>query len=150
LLEDAMNNLVFVISLLLIVSPIYSQQREPKAEPPRTATAPAEAQPPAASESEQNRQPASTRPGHPLDPADVDVLTGKRDREMQAARQAAVPVMAGSYGEYGTYGDYYWMNGRLGTEWDIPMLPFPRITNPFFFSRYSPHGFGRGGFRGGR
>ena len=145
-----MNKLVFVISLLSIVSPIHSQQSGPKTDPSQTAATPAATQAPAGNESEQNRQPASTRPGHPLDPADVDVLTGKRDREMQAARQAAVPVMAGSYGEYGTYGDYYWMNGRLGGDWDIPMLPFPRITSPFFFSRYSPRGFGRGGFRSGR
>jgi len=141
-----MNKLVFAVSLFLIVPPIHAQQNEPKkADPPQTASPVSPG-----TESEPNRQPASTRPGHPLDPADVDVLTGKRDREMQAARQAAVPVMAGSYGEYGTYGDYYWMNGRLGGEWDIPMLPFPRITSPFFFSRYSRHGFGRGGFRGGR
>ena len=58
--------------------------------------------------------------------------------------------MAGGYGEYGTYGDYYWMNGRLGGAWDIPMLPLARITNPFFFSRFQTGGFGRGGFRGGR
>jgi hypothetical protein len=157
-----MHKLVFVVSLLLLVSPIHSQQGDPKSDPARTATPPADpsrsatlsAEPQApASEgngSEQNRQPASTRPGHPLDPADVDVLTGKRDREMQAARRAAVPVMAGSYGEYGNYGDYYWMNGRVGGDWDIPLLPFPQITSPFFYSRHSPRGFGRGGFRGGR
>jgi hypothetical protein len=144
-----MNKLVFAFSLFLIVPPIPAQQNEPKADPPQTATQTASPVSPG-TDSDQNRKPASTRPGHPLDPADVDVLTGKRDHEMQAARQAAVPVMAGSYGEYGTYGDYYWMNGRLGGDWDIPMLPFPRITSPFFFSRYSPHGFGRGGFRGGR
>ena len=98
----------------------------------------------------QNQLPPDLRPGHPLDSADVDILTGKRDREMEAARQAEVPVVAGPYGEYGYFGDYFWMNGRLGTPWDIPLLPLARITNPFFFSRIAPRRFGRGGFHGGR
>jgi hypothetical protein len=145
-----MNKLVFGIALFLIVPALHAQQAETSGNPPQAAPQVAPDQPAAQNPAAQNNLPASIRPGHPLDPADVDILTGKRDREIEAARRAAVPIMAGSFGEYGTYGDYFWMNGRLGTAWDIPMLPLARITNPFFFSRISPRGFGRGGFRGGR
>jgi len=142
-----MNKLVFALALLLIVPALRAQQTETKDEQskPETQAAP---QNPTRSQGDQNSLPAAIRPGHPLDPADVNILTGKRDREIEATRRAAVPVMAGSYGEYGTYGDYYWMNGRLGAAWDIPMLPLARITSPFYFSRIFPRGFGRGGFRG--
>jgi hypothetical protein len=144
-----MNKSVFAVALFLVVPALRAQQSESGDNPPQTAseTAP---QPAATNPNTQDNLPASIRPGHPLDPADVDILTGKRDREIAAARRAAVPVMVGANGEYGNYGDYYWMNGRIGAAWDIPMLPLARITNPFFFSRISRRGFGRGGFRGGR
>jgi hypothetical protein len=148
-----MKNLVFAVALLLIVPALRAQQAETSGNPPQAApqTAPEAApQPSTQNPNPQDDLPASIRPGHPLDPADVDILTGKRDREIEAARRAAVPVMAGGYGEYGYYGDYYLMNGRRGAGWDIPMLPLPRITNPFFFSRISPREFGRGGIHGGR
>src|SRR5690348_5013067 len=115
-----MNKLVFAIALFSIVPAIYAQQADtsvnpPQATPrsePQAAPQPAEQIPNAA-----DNLPASIRPGHPLDPADVDILTGKRDREIEAARRAATPALAGTYGGYGTYGDYYWMTGRLGREW---------------------------------
>jgi len=146
-----MNKLVFAIALFLIVPALHAQQAETSGNPPQAApqTAP-EAAPQPAPQNPQDNLPAAIRPGHPLDPADVDILTGKRDREIEAARRAALPVLVGAYGGYGNYGDYYWMNGRLGAAWDIPMLPLARITSPFFFSRISPRGFGRGGFRGSR
>jgi hypothetical protein len=152
-LEDAMNKLVFAIAFFLIVPAIRAQQAETSGNPPQAApqTAPEPApQPAAQNPNAQDGLPASIRPGHPLDPADVDILTGKRDREIEAARRAAAPVMVGGYGEYGTYGDYYLMNGRRGGAWDIPMLPLTRIGNPFFFGTIQPRGFGRGGFHGGR
>jgi hypothetical protein len=148
-----MNKLVFAIALFLIVPALRAQQAETSGNTAQAApqTAPdATPQPAAQIPNAQDSLPAAIRPGHPLDPADVDVLTGKRDREIEAARRAAVPVMAGAYGGYGTYGDYYWMNGRLGGVWDVPMLPLARISNPFFFSTLQPRAFGRGGFRGGR
>ena len=143
-----MNKLVFAIAFFLIVPALRAQQAETKDEQskPETQAAP---QNYTGNQGDQNSLPAAIRPGHPLDPADVEILTGKRDREIEAARRASVPVMAGSYGEYGTYGDYYWMNGTLGEAWDIPMLPLARITSPFFFSRVFPRRFGRGRFRGG-
>jgi hypothetical protein len=148
-----MNKVVFAIVLFLFLPTLRAQQKETSGNPPEASpqTATEAAPKPAAQNlNPQNNLPAAIRPGHPLDPADVDILTGKRDREIEMARRAAVPVMAGAYGGYGYYGDYYWMTGRLGKDWDIPMLPLARITNPFFFSRFSPRGFGRGGFRGRR
>jgi hypothetical protein len=141
-----MKKLLLAIAVCSLVPAIHAQQAGTTSEPPTDAAPQLTTQEPAA----QNQLPPELRPGHPLDSADVDVLTGKRDREMEAARQPAVPVTVGSFGEYGYYGDYYWRNGRLGTAWDIPMLPLTRITNPFFFSRISPRGFGRRGFHSGR
>lgn len=144
-----MKKWVFAIALFFIVPTLRAQQSESSGSSPQAAPQ-TEQQTPPQNPNAQDYFPASLRPGHPLDPADVDILTGKRDREIEAARRAAVPVMVGSYGEYGTYGDYYWMSGRLGRTWDIPMLPLARITAPFFFSRIYTGGFGRGGFRSGR
>jgi hypothetical protein len=141
-----MHKLVFAISLFLVVPALRAQQAETNGSPPQAAPQ-TEAQPAAQSPNAQENLPASLRPGHPLDPADVDILTGKRDREIAAAQRAAVPI---SVGMYGTYGDPYLMQGRFGREFDIPMLPLTRIGNPFFFSTLQPRGFGRGGFRGGR
>jgi hypothetical protein len=145
-----MNKLVFAIALFLIVPALRAQQADTSSNPPQAApqAAPETAPPPAAQNpSAQDNLPASIRPGHPLDPADVDILTGKRDREIGAAQRGALPY---SVGMYGTYGDPYAMQGRFGREFDIPMLPLARISNPFFFSTMQPRGFGRGGFRVGR
>jgi hypothetical protein len=145
-----MNKLVFAIALLSFVPALRAQQAETSGNPPQTAsqTAPEAApQPAAQNPNAQDNLPAAIRPGHPLDPADVDILTGKRDREIEAARRAALPI---SVGMYGNYGDLYAMQGRFGRTFDIPMLPLTRISNPFFFSILQPRGFGRGEFRGGR
>ena len=111
---------------------------------PDTASQPANPNP-----STQDQLPPELRPGHPLNPEDVDVLTGKRDRQIAAAQRANAPVLASPYGEFGYYGDYFWMNGRLGETWDIPTLPLPRINNSFFFGSGSMRGW-RGGRFGGR
>jgi hypothetical protein len=142
-----MNKLVFAIVLFLIVPGLRAQQAEPSSNAPQTAPQAAPQQSAAQNPTAQDNLPASIRPGHPLDPADVDILTGKRDREIEAAQRAAVPY---SVGMYGTYGDPYLMQGRFGRVFDIPMLPLARISNPFFFSSMQLRGFGRGGFRGGR
>jgi hypothetical protein len=148
--EDAMNKMVFAIALFLVVPAMRAQQAETSGNPPQ-ATPPTEQQaapqPVAVNPNAQDNLPASIRPGHPLDPADVDILTGKRDREIEAARRAALPI---SVGIYGNYGDLYAMQGRFGRVFDIPMLPLTRISNPFFFSTLHSAGFGRGGFFGGR
>ncbi len=145
-----MNKLVFAIALFMIVPALRAQQAETSGSPPQAApqTAPETAPQPAAQDpSPPDNLPASIRPGHPLNPADVDILTGKRDREIETARMAALPI---SVGMYGNYGDPYLMQGRFGRTFDIPMLPLTRISNPFFFSTMQPRRFGRGGFRGGR
>jgi hypothetical protein len=141
-----MKKLVFAIALVLIVPALRAQQAETSGNPPQAAPQ-TELQPAAQNPNAQDNLPASIRPGHPLDPADVDILTGKRDREIAAAEKAALPI---SVGIYGNYGDPYLMQGRFGRGWDIPLLPLTRIGSPFFFSTLQPRGFGRGGFRGGR
>jgi len=123
-------------------------QPSPDAAPATAAdTAP---QPTGQSPSAQDQLPPELRPGHPLNPEDVDVLTGKRDRQIAAAQRANSPVLASPYGEFGYYGDYFWMNGRLGETWDIPMLPLSRISNPFFFGSGSMRGWRGRGFGGRR
>jgi hypothetical protein len=147
------SKLVFAIALLLIAPALHAQQADTNGNPPPAepqAATQADPRPAAQPPNSHDDLPASIRPGHPLDPADVDILTGKRDREMEAARQAGAPVVVDPYGGYGYYGGYYRMNGRLGARWELPLLPLTRIRNPFFFSRFGPMGFGRGAFRGGR
>jgi len=84
-----MNKLVFAIALLLIVPAIHARQADTIGNLPQTAPQ-AAPQPAAQNPNAQDNLPASIRPGHPLDPADVDVLTGKRDREIEAAQRAAI------------------------------------------------------------
>jgi len=139
-----MNKLLLAIALLSITPALCAQQAETTGNTPQAA-AQTEAQPTAQPPNVQQQLPASLRPGHPLDPADVDILTGKRDREIEAARMAGVPV---SVAIYGNYADFHETNGRFieGLE----MLPLTRISNPFFFSRLQPRVFARGRFRGRR
>ena len=86
-----MNKLVFAMALFLLVPALRAQQAETKDNPPQ-AEAQAAPQESTEAPNAQNSLPAAIRPGHPLDPADVDILTGKKDREIEAARRAAVPV----------------------------------------------------------
>src|SRR5258707_5410383 len=133
-----MKNLVFAIAFLLVIPALRAQQAETSATQPQTASQSspeAASQPAAQNPNAQDSLPASIRPGHPLDPSDVDILTGKRDREIAAAQRAAVSNLVGMYG---TYGDPYLMQGRIGREFDIPMLPLTRIGNPFFFCTIQP------------
>jgi hypothetical protein len=143
-----MNKVVFAIALLLIVPALYAQQPEPANHTAQSST-PAEPQAapqtPAQNSSTQTNLPAATRPGHPLDPSDVDILTGKRDREIEASQAAGVPV---SMGVYDNYGNFSANGGRFGSAFDIGLLPLAQIGNPVYFSRLQPRGFGRGGFRG--
>ena len=145
-----MKKLVFAMALFLVVPALRAQQTETK-DNPSEAEAQAAPQPAAQNPNAQDNLPVSIRPGHPLDPADVDILTGKKDREMEASRRAAVPMTVGMYG---TYGDVYAMQGRYGAALNVPLLPLTRFSNPFFFGLLTPgafgRGFGRGGFRGRR
>jgi hypothetical protein len=142
-----MNKLVMGIVLFLMVPALRAQQVQTSDNTAKAVPQVAPQPPVTENANAQDNLPPSIRPGHPLDPADVDILTGKRDREIAAAQRTAVPI---SVGMYGNYGDPYLMQGRFGRTFDIPLLPLTRIGNPFFFSTLQPHGFGRGVFRGGR
>jgi hypothetical protein len=142
--EAAMRKLIFGVALFLVIPALRAQQEQPNDNPP-----PAVSQETTQNSNVQNNLPDAIKPGHPLDPADVDVLTGKKDREAEAARRPAVSVMAGGYG-YGNYGDSFGTYGRGRAMLDFPLLPLPRLRNPFFFSLLPPRSFGSRGFRGGR
>jgi hypothetical protein len=140
------NKLVFASAFLFLIPTLWAQQAEPKADSSQTAPQ-ADPQPAPHNSDAQSNLPASLRPGHPLDAADVDILTGKRDREMEAARAAGTPVSVGGYDNYGyQYAD----GGRFGSAFDVGLLPLTQIGNPFFFSRLQLRGFGRGAFGRGR
>jgi hypothetical protein len=135
--EGVMRTLIITAAVLLMVPMLRAQQAEADKATPQVTQQEATENPQA-----QSTVPDAIKPGHPLDPADVDILTGKRDREIEASRSAAF--------YYGAYGDFYAMNGRRGTGFDLPFLPLTRIGNPFLLSILPPRGFGRGGFRGRR
>jgi hypothetical protein len=136
------NKLVFDSAFLFLIPTLWAQQAEPKVDSFQTAPQADPQQAPQNSDAQSNL-PASLRPGHPLDPADVDILTGRRDREIQASQAAAgAPVTVGMSG-FGDIGEY-------GRAFDVGLLPLTQISNPFFFSRWQLLGFGRGGFGRGR
>jgi hypothetical protein len=137
-LEGAMKTLVLAVAVFLAVPTLRAQQAEaeksaPQATPQETTV----------NSNGQSSLPEAIRPGHPLDPADVDILTGKRDREIEASRRANSVVMGG----YGTYSGAYGMNTRRsGALLDLPLLPLRRIGRPFFFFNMAPGGLGSRGF----
>lgn len=143
-----MNKPILAMILFLLVPALRAQQAETKETPPQAPPV-AASQTALQNANETDSLPADIRPGHPLDPADVDILTGKRDREIEASRRAAAPI---SVGMYGNYGNLYAAQGRFGSRaFDGSLLPLTRIGNSsFFFSMMPPRGFGRGRFRGGR
>lgn len=139
--EGVMRTLVLMVAILLLVPTLRAQQVETKENSPQAA-------PQETTENSimQNSLPEAIRPGHPLDPADVDILTGKRNREIEASRRG-VPLVVGSYGAYAST---YSINGRRAAVLDYSLLPLTRISNLFFFFNLPPRGFGRRGFRGAR
>jgi hypothetical protein len=136
-----MKTVVFAFAVFLIVPTLRAQQAETKENPPQAAP-----QETTEYSKTNNSLPEAIRPGHPLDPADVDILTGKRDREIEASR-SGTPYAASGY--YGAYSDPSALNGRRGAMLDLPFLPLRRFVNPFFFFSNQPSGFGRG-IGGGR
>jgi len=86
-----MTKLLLVVGLCSLIPGANAQQAtmgEPPTSTSRPETGPA-SQPAAQEPAAENQIPPELRPGHALDPADVDILTGKRDREIEAARQTA-------------------------------------------------------------
>jgi hypothetical protein len=132
-----MKTVVLAVAVFLIVPALRAQQAEaeksaPQATPQETTRNP----------NGQDSLPEAIKPGHPLDPADVDILTGKRDREIEAARRANSVVMGG----YGAYAGLYGLDARRSRALDLPLLPLRRIGRPFFFFNMAPGSFGSRGF----
>jgi len=138
------NKLVLAIALLLIVPCLGAQQEQPAGNPPQAAQ-----QESTENSNVQNGVADAIKPGHELDPADVNILTGKRDRDLEASRQPGVSVVVGGFG-YGNYGDPYAINRRGVAVLATPLLPLTRIGNPVFFFSIPPRSIGRGSFRGAR
>jgi hypothetical protein len=132
-----MKTLVLAIAVVLIVPTLRAQQAEAEKSTPQATQ-----QETAGNSNGQSSLPESIRPGHPLDPADVDILTGKRDREIEASRRANSVVVGG----YGAYGGAYGMDARRSGLLDLPLLPLRRIGRPFFFFNMAPGGFGSRSF----
>jgi hypothetical protein len=145
-----MRIFILAVAVFLLVPTCHAQQTETHTETEsETKTNPPQ---PGTQESTENSgvqsaAPEAIRPGHTLDPADVDILTGKRDREIEASRRPPASLVLGTYGGYG---DAYAIYGRRGAILNLPLLPLTQIANPYFFFDVSPRGFGRGGFRGRR
>src|SRR5882762_11146711 len=127
-----MKTLVLAIAVVLIVPALRAQQGEAEKSAPQATQ-----QETVGNSNGQSRLPESIRPGHPLDPADVDILTGKRDREIEASRRANSVVVGG----YGAYNGAYAMNVQRSGVLDLPLLPFRRIGRPFFFFNMAPGDF---------
>jgi hypothetical protein len=132
-----MKTVIFAISVFLMVPALRAQQGETKETAPQAAP-----QENAENSNVNNSLPEAIRPGHPLDPADVDILTGKRDREIEASRSGFPYAVSRYYGAYA-------LNGRRAAALDLPFLPLRSFVNPFFFFSNQRSAFARG-FGGGR
>jgi len=134
-----MKILMLVLSALLFVPALRAQQLEDDKGPSQPVQLG-----PSASPNQQHELSDSIKPGHPLDPADVDILTGKRDREIaESERNAAVVV-----GGYGGYSSGPFTNTRRESRFgELPFLPLRRFGGPFFFSSIVPRNFGGRSFR---
>jgi hypothetical protein len=131
--EDVMKTLMLAAALFLVVPVLKAQQTEAQ----EKATPQTTQQETTVDSNVQTGSPEAIKPGHPLDPADVDILTGKRDREIEASRRANTVVM-----------DYAGYDGAIRFEMlDLPLLPLRRIGRPFFFFSMAPRGFGSRSFR---
>ena len=140
-----MKRAISLAGLLFTASSLWAQQPPPKPEEPKPAPA---VQP--ANSSGNDQSPATTqtqqpnpalKQGHPLDPHDVDVLTGKADRDARAAAPRATPYVGmNGYGP-GLNG---WNNGSAAPHFvfgSINGKPFfvfgntPGVVPPLFFGR---------------
>jgi hypothetical protein len=132
-----LRTLILAIAVFLAVPTMRAQQAEAEKSAPQTTP-----QETTGNSTAQNSLPDAIKPGHPLDPADVDILTGKRDREIEAARRANSLAM----GSYGAYTGAYGINARRSGALDFSLLPLRRMGRPFFFFNMAPGGFGSRGF----
>ena len=133
-----MKTLMLAAALFLVVPVLKAQQNEPQ----EKATPQTTQQQTTVSSNVQAGSPEAIEPGHPLDPADVDILTGKRDREIEASRRANTVVMEG----YGVYNGAYATNARRFGMLDPSLLPLRRVGRPIYFFSMAPGGFGSRSF----
>lgn len=119
---------ILLIVLLLVTSLLYAQEpaNEPGGPDPNAARE-LEGQTPPSDVPAASDQSQSVRPGHPLDPHDVDVLTGKLDREAQAQRYGRGQVYLGDTSSYG------FMRYGYGGRNTQTFRPFLFGAQPFFF-----------------
>lgn len=145
-----MKRAAFLAVLFFAAQVVWAQQEESK---PAAPNPPESSQTNPASQNNANQAQTPTaapRLGHPLDPADVDTLTGKADRSARGYSPGYVPYMYG-HGSAG-YGGRY---GSGSTQTSPPFVPLAfgnvngrsfivigstfRGTPPLFIA---PRGFG--------
>ena len=137
-----MTKTLLAILVLAMAAPVLAQTQEKPQAPARTeeqsaAPVPAQAKP-------------APKLGHSLDPADVDVLTGKANRTTGANRPAEVlPYGYGGYGGYGIYpvgtsrfsGSQFAQVGGSAQPLFAP-IAFGRVGNRSFFVVGNTSSFG--------
>ena len=130
-----MTKTLLAILVLAMATPVLAQTQEKPQAPARTEEGTAAPAPPQA-------KPAP-KLGHPLDSADVDVLTGKANRTTGANRPVEVlPYGYGGYAGYGRFG-YSMGTSRFGGSQFAPVggsaqplfapIAFGRVGNRSFF-----------------
>ena len=132
--------LVLMTALLAVAVSAQSNAAAPQAEQPGPQPSPLAAAPipPSA--------PAGLQPGHPLDPADVAVLTGKSQTSIPAGARSTYAMAYGAVPYYYPYAGSVPMFGNSGfSTWDRTGQSFLFPT----FGTFNPHFFFFGGFRHG-
>ena len=137
-----MTKTLLAILVLAMAAPVLAQTQEKPQAPARTeeqsaATNSAQAKP-------------APKLGHPLDPADVDVLTGKANRTTGANRP--VEVLPYGYAGYGGFGRYSMGTSRFGGSQFASVggsakplfapIAFGRVGNRSFFVVGNTSSFG--------
>jgi|SRR5712692_5897141 len=152
-----MKRAAFLAGLFFAAQAVWAQQQE-QSKPAPAPNPPESTQTNSSSQSNNTRQgqtpAAAPQLGHPLDPADVDILTGKADRAARGNVAGNVPSM---YGYGGTsYGRQSYGAGSTKTSPPFVPLAFGNVNGrsfvvigstsgaraPFFLA---PRGFGRFG-----
>ena len=91
-----------------------------------------EQQRPAPAADNSSRAAQAPKLGHPLDPADVDVLTGKNKSRAYSDSESRREVNPyGPYGRLGPWGDEYYGYGRLNANPSIFAAVTTKISPPF-------------------
>ena len=140
-----MTKTLLAVLVLAMAAPVLAQTQEKPQAPARTeeqsaAPVPAQAKP-------------APKLGHSLDPADVDVLTGKANRTTGANRPVEVlPYGYGGYAGYSRFGAHSIGTSRFGGSQFAPVggsaqplfapIAFGRVGNRSFFVVGNTSSFG--------